>query len=327
MRLHLSERVMTLRAPLPTSYGALRDRRLFEVTISGGDAPEGHGEAAPLEPYDGVSNDLVRAALMGYASVVKELGDDATGPEIIDACRAKADLPQALAAIDLAVWDRAGKREGKSVAQLLAGDPLETVECSELVTGLEHAQRAVEAGFGTLKIKVGLGDDARTVAALRAALGDEVRLRLDANGAWSVETAVKAIGSLASAGLELVEEPVHGIAAMREVRERVPVRIAMDETVAEPGAVASGAADAVCLKISRSGGITPLLAQAALARTSGAEVYLGSTFDGPLGIAAAIHCAAALRCRTPCGLATASQFEGGAPAVPLLAVPSGPGLL
>ena len=107
-----------------------------------------------------------------------------------------------------------------------------------------------------------------------------------------------------------MEEPVHGIDALRAVRERVPVRIAMDETAADPGALASGAADAVCLKISRAGGISALLAQAALVRTTGADVYIASTFDGPLGIAAAVHCAAALKVDLPCGLATLDQFAG-----------------
>jgi L-alanine-DL-glutamate epimerase-like enolase superfamily enzyme len=109
----------------------------------------------------------------------------------------------------------------------------------------------------------------------------------------------------------------------------------MDETVAELGAIASGAADAVCLKISRAGGISALLAQATLVRATGAEVYLASTIDGPLGIAAAAHCAAALRVKLPCGLATLGLLDGeDADAGGLLAVrhgqlrvPSGPGLL
>jgi L-Ala-D/L-Glu epimerase len=106
----------------------------------------------------------------------------------------------------------------------------------------------------------------------------------------------------------------------------------MDETGDEPGAIASGAADAVCLKVARRGGISGLLATAALAQATGAEVYLASTFDGPLGIAAAVHCAAALRVQAPCGLATltlmdlpvpeALQVRDGA-----IALPPGPGLL
>jgi L-alanine-DL-glutamate epimerase-like enolase superfamily enzyme len=182
-----------------------------------------------------------------------------------------------------------------------------------------------------VKLKVGTGDDAGRVAAVRAALGPDADLRLDANGAWTADEAVRAIDTLAPAGLELVEEPVHGLDGLRTVRERVAVRIAMDETAAVPGALASGAADAVCLKLARCGGISGLLACASLVRASGAVPYVASTFDGPLGIAAALHAAAALRVAPACGLATLDHFESvehrlhareGA-----IAVPGGPGLL
>jgi L-alanine-DL-glutamate epimerase-like enolase superfamily enzyme len=165
---------------------------------------------------------------------------------------------------------------------------------------------------------------------VRAAAGPDVALRLDANGAWDVEQAVRMIEALAPAGLELVEEPVRGIDAMRAVRERVPVRVAVDETAAQLGTLSAQVADAVCLKIARAGGITPLLAQAALARATGADVYLASSFDGPLGIAAALHCAAALKPAAACGLATLGLFEGMDDVLPVnrgaMAVPAGSGL-
>jgi L-alanine-DL-glutamate epimerase-like enolase superfamily enzyme len=106
----------------------------------------------------------------------------------------------------------------------------------------------------------------------------------------------------------------------------------MDESAAEPGALASGAADAVCLKLARCGGISGLLACASLVRASGAEPYVASTFDGPLGIAAALHAAAALSPLPACGLATLALFDDdAASALPVvdgaIAVPGGPGLL
>ena len=115
------------------------------------------------------------------------------------------------------------------------------------------------------------------------------------------------------------------------MRERVEVRIAMDETAAQPGALASGAADAVCLKLGRCGGISALLACATLVRASGAEPYVASTFDGPLGIAAALHAAAALRIDAACGLSTLDLFAGVEHPLAVrdgvIAVPRGPGLL
>ena len=97
-----------------------------------------------------------------------------------------------------------------------------------------------------------------------------------------------------------------------------------------PGALTARVADAVCLKISRCGGIGPLLAAATLVRTSGAEVYLASTYDGPRGIAAALHAAAALAPLPSCGLATLELFEPTGRRLPVvggeIAVPRGPGL-
>lgn len=307
------------------AHGELRERVLFDVELDGG-----RGEAAPLEAYDGVPADAVESALRLYAQAIAALPGDATGPQILEACRGQADLPQALAAVDLALWDRAARREGRPVAALLAErDHLPAVTVNATIGAVDRATAAAEAaaaaraGFRCVKVKVGAGDDAGRVAAVRAAVGPDVALRLDANGAWTVPEALRAIEALAPTGLELVEEPVHGVAALRAVREQVPVRIAMDETAAEHGALASGATDAVCLKIGRCGGISGTLAAASLVRAIGGEVYLASTLDGPLGIAAAVHCAAALKVDLPCGLATGGlEVRDGR-----IAVPSGPGLL
>ncbi len=298
----------------------------------------GYGEAAPLEAYDGVSIARVHRVLESYRPALARSGD-MNGAQVIEACRSVEDLPAALAAIDLALWDRAGRRAQKPVAALLSDDPAPRVHVNATLSALdragaaEQAARAVNDGFGCLKLKVGVGDDAGRVAAARAAAGPQVKLRVDANGAWSVDQAVRAIDALAPAGLELVEEPSHGLQAIREVRERVAVRVAIDETAAEPGALGAGVADAVCLKISRCGGIAGLLAAATLVRAYGGEVYLASTLDGPLGVAAAVHAAAALASRGPlahCGLATLALFADLENPLPVhegaIALPTAPGL-
>jgi L-alanine-DL-glutamate epimerase-like enolase superfamily enzyme len=318
VRLSVERRTLRLASPLETAYGAVSERELLAVSITDGDGVSGHGEAAPLEAYDGVSLERVEGALERYRPVLMQ-SEGVNGAQLIEACRRLDNLPAALAAVDMALWDRAGRREGKPVAALLTDRPAKEVGVNATLTALdragvaEQAAQAAREGFACVKVKVGVGDDAGRVAAARAAAGPEVALRLDANGAWSVEEAVRAIDALAPAGLELVEEPTHGLQAVREVRERVAVRVAIDETAAEHGALGAGVADAVCLKISRCGGIAGLLAAAALVRASGAEVYLASTMDGPLGVAAAVHAAAALASRGPiahCGLATLALFEG-----------------
>jgi L-alanine-DL-glutamate epimerase-like enolase superfamily enzyme len=86
----------------------------------------------------------------------------------------------------------------------------------------------------------------------------------------------------------------------------------------------------VCLKIASFGGITGVVQAARLARTAGYEVYLASTLDGPLGIAAALHAAAVMRPERACGLATLALFADRADPLPArdgrIGLPDGPGL-
>jgi len=338
VRLEFERTALRFARPLQTSYGELVQRELIVVSLSDENGVTGHGEAAPLEAYDGISIERTHAALERYVPILAA-AQGMNGAQLVDACRRVDDLPAALAAIDLALWDRGGQISGKPIAALITDDPAGEVPVNATLGAIDRAGAADEAaaavtgGFRCIKLKVGIGDDAGRVAAVRAAIGPEIALRLDANGAWSVEQAVRSIDVLAPAGLELVEEPVHGLQDVRKVRERVAVRVAIDETAAEHGALGAGVADAVCLKISRCGGIGGLIAAAALVRASGAQAYISSTFDGPLGVAAGVHAAAALASRGPvpyCGLATLELFAELENPLPAhqgrIAVPRRPGL-
>ena len=318
--------------PQETAHGLLRTRELIEVTLTDADGVSGRGEAAPLPSYDGVTLERAERALHAYRDVLAARD----GEGALDACRAADPLAQALAAIDIAEWDLAGRRARRPVCELLADAPAAAIEVNANIAvsdpreAARAAAAAVAAGYRCVKLKVGMRGDLERVARVREAIGQHVLLRLDANGALGVDEAAGLLGALAPFGLELVEEPVSGLAAVRALRARTDVAIAIDETAGEDGALASGAADAVCLKLSRCGGIAGLLAAAALVRASGAEVYLASTYDGPLGIAAALHAAAALAPLAPCGLATLELFAGAPSPLPVvdgrIAVPRGPGL-
>jgi L-Ala-D/L-Glu epimerase len=325
-----------LRGPFSAAYGEVAERPLILFALEGEDGITGFGEAAPLEAYDGVSIDHVRAALEDCSALLA--GSEGTPrDELLAACREVAVLPQAIAAIDLALWDLEGRRAGSPVWRLLgAGEP-GPVEVNATIGATDRAGAAREAaearatGFGCVKVKVGVGDDAARLAAVRAVGGPELAIRIDANGTWSAEEAIAALAVLTPVGIELCEEPASGIEAIARVAAASDVAIAIDETAAVPGALDERCCDAVCLKIARCGGITGVLEQGARARAAGYDVYLASTFDGPLGVAAALHAAAVLAPRRACGLATLGLFEGRgedllAPRDGRMAVPGGAGL-
>ncbi|HKG40004.1 MAG TPA: enolase C-terminal domain-like protein [Conexibacter sp.] len=338
MRLEIAPRRLRLRTPLATAHGTVTERELLDVLILGADGVAGAGEAAPLPSYDGVTLDDVRGALEDCRPIVHD-AEGLPRAMVLDACRRAAVLPQAIAAIDLALWDLEGRRADVPVWRLLGVHPAPApvavnalIAAEDRAGAAAEAARAAEAGFACVKLKVGIGDDAGRVAAVRAAVGPEVAIRLDANGAWSAEEALAHLRALAPSGIELCEEPVHGVDELRAVAAASEVPVAMDETAVGPGALGSGATPIVCLKLSRCGGITGLLEAAEIVRAAGGEVYLASTLDGPLGIAGALHAAAVLRPSRPCGLATLGAFDG-VEVDPALAVergfmrvPDGPGL-
>ncbi len=335
--MRLRARVVDAPLDAPLRAGAA-PRALILLEIEDADGVVGHGEAAPLPEYDGVSVDDVLSAVATHASELAtyEL------PTISDAwaaCAAVDPLPQALAGVDLALWDLAGRRAGSSVSELLGlPDPPPvavnaTIGAVAPVAAAEEAVAARDAGFGCIKVKVGTPDDRQRLKAVREAVGPGMLIRVDANGAWDRLTAPERLRALARFDIELFEEPVHGADAIGAVaRENPKLALALDESAgAVLGSHAPRLCDAVCLKISGSGGITGLLGEAKRARELGYEVYIASTLDGPLGIAAALHAAAAVRPDRHCGLATLGRFgrpvpETLMPAGGLMRMPAGPGL-
>ncbi len=338
MRLVVTPLTFPLRVPFTAGHGTVTDRGLLLVALEAADGLVGYGEAAPLESYDGVSAAEVRAALQACAPILEAYRDASPIADVLARCAEATVLPQALAAIDLALWDLAGRRTHEPVWRLLGADRAGPVPVNWTIASSDRSGAAHEAataraeGYGTVKVKVAIGDDAGRLAAVRAFGGPDMAIRIDANGAWSVQEAAVALPALEATGIELCEEPVSGVEAIRALwaTGQLEYGLALDESAADPDAFIRPAADAICLKISRCGGILGTIETAARARAVGYEVYLASTLDGPLGIAAALHAAAVIGPGRASGLATLGLFADRPDPLPAvrgsIVPPSSPGL-
>lgn len=185
-------------------------------------------------------------------------------------------------------------------------------------------------GCRTAKIKVaepgqGLADDTARVAAVRAHLGPDGRIRIDANGAWTVDEAERAIHALAGFDLEYVEQPCATVEELWEIRQRVKymgIPIAADESVRksqDPLRVARHeAADILVIKAQPLGGITAALR---IVADAGLPVVVSSALDTSIGISMGLHLAAAIpHLEFDCGLATASLLAADVTDEPLVPV-------
>ena len=189
MRRTLRHLSVPLREPFATAAGVVSARDLLLLTIEDDDGIAGFGEAAALEPYDGVSTEAVAAAL------AERSGDG--GP------------PQARAAEEMARLDLEARRDGRPLGELGA----EAIAVNRTLPAgppdevAARAEAGVRAGYSCFKLKVGLPDDVDRVAAVRGAIGSWPALRLDANGAWRPEEAVERIAALEPYDIQLVEQP------------------------------------------------------------------------------------------------------------------------
>ncbi len=193
----------------------------------------------------------------------------------------------ALAGLEMALWDIMGQAAGRPVYQLLGGAARAEVDYFGFVQGdqaealARHAQTLAGAGYEVIYLKVGRGEEAdmRNTAAVRQAIGSR-RLRLDANSAWDVRTAIYMIHKLAQFDPEWIEQPTPhlSLAALRQVKESVAVPIAADQSVFTLYDVyevcRQRAADVIVLSPHEAGGLLALKKAAAIAEAAAIPICL-----------------------------------------------------
>jgi L-alanine-DL-glutamate epimerase-like enolase superfamily enzyme len=214
--------------------------------------------------------------------------------------------PYAKALVDIALHDLAGRALGVPVHTLLGGPARATVPVAHMLgimpvdEAIAEAQTAVQDGIRALQVKGGadLGRDVELIAALREEHGPDLWLRLDANTGYRGRAfARRALRELADAGVDLVEQPLFGAAALAEVRADSPVPIMADEACWTPGdaldLVARRAVDAVSVYVGKAGGLARAREICAIARAADIPHDLNGALELGIGNAANVHLAIA----------------------------------
>ena len=216
----------------------------------------------------------------------------------------------AKSALETALLDAQGKREGLSVAELLGGarqthlPVLWTLASGDTAKDIEEAQlRLEQRRHCDFKLKIGANPvkhDVRHVAAIKEALGDRASVRVDVNQAWDESTAVYGIQALQDAGIELIEQaiPAREHAGLIRLANRFNVPMLADEAVQDArdglDLARGGFSGAFALKIAKSGGLQGVLELAHVAQAAGIGLYGGTLLEGTIGTAASLHAWATL---------------------------------
>lgn len=265
----------------------------------------GYGEAPPTAVITGDTigsitcaiRDFIRPALLGM-----DVEDLEGIQKRLHGCL--LHNTSAKAAVDMAVYDLWGKRWKAPLWKLLGGAKPRfetdiTISVNPIDQMVADSLDAQRRGYRVLKLKVGKEgkQDVERVAAIRSALGPDIRIRVDANQGWTPRQSVSIISALEDRGLDidLVEQPVPAgdLEGLRYVTQRVQTAILADEAVFSPAdavrIITTGAADLINIKLMKTGGIWQALKVCGIAESYGVECMTGCMLESKLAVTAAAH--------------------------------------
>jgi len=315
VRVHVLEAELSQAFSWSLSWTRTRAAALVEIETE--DGLIGWGEAyGPARP-NGAVLEAMRPLLLGADALASELLWERLYAAFRD--HGQKGLPvQALSAVDLALWDLKGKRFGVPAHRLMGG-PVRT-EVRAYATGLYRRERgepreylAEEAagyaaeGFTAVKLKVGFGvkEDVAIARAVRAAIGDEVALMIDANHAYDAVSAIRLGRGLADLDIGWFEEPVppEDLDGYLEVKARQPVPVAGGECeftrFGFREVLKRRAIDIIQPDTCAAGGLSECLKIAAMANAHGVR-YNPHVWGTGIALAAALQLLAVLPHNPPC---------------------------
>ena len=288
--------------PFRVSLGVITTANNILMRMHTSDGLTGLGEASPLSFISASTQATDFAAGIMLAQLLVGKNPMAIAARLDELDRLLVHNHTIKSAFDMALYDLAARRAGLPLYAFLGGEKrrLATV----LTIGIDtpeamarEAARIKAQGFAVIKIKLGTGrtEDVARVRAIRAAVGNEAPIRIDANQGWDPATAIAILNELAPLDIHYCEEPVAhwNHAGMRWVRERSPIPIMADESLFDHHDAFRLAALSACdyfnIKLAKSGGIHNALKINAIAEGAGIPCQMGCMAETRLGLTAGAH--------------------------------------
>ena len=287
-----------LRVPFKTALRTVSSVEDVIVELHTDTGAVGYGEAPPTGVITGDTTGAILGAIRDHIAPAI-LGRSLDEFEDLTAAVQKALVhnTSAKAAVDMALWDLLGQKYSAPVYRMLGGARSNivtdiTISVNPPEEMARDARTAIQRGYDCLKVKVGIDPelDVARLAAVREAVGKDVKLRIDANQAWNAKQAVRILDQMQEKGLdiEFVEQPVPAAD---------PEGMLADESVFSPAdalrIMQTGAADFVNIKLMKCGGITNALRIASAAEVYGVECMIGCMLEAKISVNAAVELACA----------------------------------
>ena len=289
--------------PFITSLGRDDNAENVLVRIITKEGIIGFGECSPYMPINGESQDTCYIVGQYFAKALR-----GKNPLDIEACIQLMDSiiyahTSIKSAFDMALYDIAAQNAAMPLYQFLGGDNNKTIVTDYTVSIGEPAKMAADAvkiknqGYPAIKVKLGKNGkvDVERMKAIRAALGNQIPLRIDANQGWEVEEAIETLNALAPLDIQHCEEPIArwNYMELPKVKNASPIAIMADECCGDEHdaerLIKLGACDYMNIKLGKSGGIFKALKMARMAEEANIHLQVGAMIESRLAMTGFAH--------------------------------------
>ncbi len=298
-----------LRTPFKTALRTVSSVEDVIVEIHTDCGAVGYGEAPPTGVITGDTTGAIIGAIRDHIAghlIGRNVDEFETLLQTVQ--NSIVHNSSAKAAVDMALWDLYGQLYSIPVYKLMGGARKQittdiTISVNDPEMMVQEALRAVARGYDCLKMKVGVNPelDVARLRAVRAAVGKDITIRIDANQAWTPKQAIRILNNMQEQGLEieLVEQPVKAcdLEGLKYVTDHSYVPVLADESVFSPADAMTilkmGAADLINIKLMKCGGLYNALKIASAAEIYGVSCMIGCMLEAKISVNAAVHLACA----------------------------------
>ena len=302
-RVELYKLFIPLNEPFVISLGPIHDAENVLVVIRTSAGKTGYGECSPFASINGETADTGMVVGQYFARALMGTNPLDIAAHIATMDRLIYGNSSIKSAFDIALHDIAAQEAGLPLYAFLGGKNNKTIVTDYTVSIGDPAKMAEDAlriqaeGYPAIKIKLGKHgpDDVERIRAIRAAVGPNIPLRIDANQGWSLEEASDTLQALASFGIQHCEEPIPRWAFMDlpRLRRKSPIPIMSDESCGDEHdaerLIEIGACDFMNIKLGKSGGIYKAMKMVKLAEAANIPLQVGAFMESRLAMTAFAH--------------------------------------
>jgi len=312
---------LELNSSFKTAHGKFIDRKGFIISIRNSNGVEGIGDTAP---FPEIGSESLEDAEQALKSMKLDLKIELTSihESFKELLNDYDSLPSLRHGIEQALLNLICKEKNVTIDKLLELNLKRVINVNASIGFLTEdetilkAKKLIEMGFKTLKIKTGRNnfeEDYNCIKTVRDQFGNDVKLRIDANGKWEPDEAVKYLTKLEDLNLEYAEQPVNSLDNFVKLKSNVSLPLAADESIRTKKAaeefITKNVIDYLILKPMIIGGLLPTLEIIELAEKNNIIPVITSSFESVIGKANAVIAAASVKKEIAHGLAVADYFK------------------